>query len=188
MLRCKSEDRLTSTFTVFRNSDSLKRHPSFLLAPMTTFNDTISYFNIGGTKVNELEELTGTKKKILEAAIELFSRKGYSDVSVRELTGEVGIKESSLYNHFKSKEAILEMIYCLFQQQNANAFPSVNILPDLVKVTSVEVFLQKGLENFKKTVEDPLHEKMWRILNIEKFKDQRARNIILISIMVRSTF
>ena len=129
--------------------------------------------------MNHLEELTGTKKKILEVAIELFSRKGYSDVSVRELTKEVGIKESSLYNHFKSKEAILEMIYLLFQQQNASAFPSVDILPELVKWISVEDFLWKGLENFKKTVEDPLHEKMWRILNIEQFKDQRARDIIL---------
>ena len=45
--------------------------------------------------MNQLEELTGTKKKILEVAIELFSRKGYSDVSVRELTREVGIKEGN---------------------------------------------------------------------------------------------
>ena len=71
------------------------------------------------------------------------------------------------------------MIYLLFQQQNASAFPSVDILPELVKWISVEDFLWKGLENFKKTVEDTIHEKMWCILNIEQFKDQRARDIIL---------
>ena len=64
--------------------------------------------------------------------------------------------------------------------ENTSSFPSsVNILPDLVKTTSIEALLYKGMENFKKSVEDSLHEKMWRILNIEQFKDQRARDIIL---------
>ena len=129
--------------------------------------------------MNNIIELAGTKKKIVEVAIDMFSRRGYSDVSVRELTKEVGIKESSLYNHFKSKEAILELIYDLFQEQHSKAFPSIEILPELAKMTSIETFLLKGMENYKNSAEDPLHEKMWRILNIEQFRDQRARNIIL---------
>ena len=37
-----------------------------------------------------------TKDKILEVAIDLFSKQGYHGVSIRNITKEVGIKESSL--------------------------------------------------------------------------------------------
>jgi len=121
----------------------------------------------------------GTKKKILEASIDLFSRKGYSAVSVRELTKAVGIKESSLYNHFRSKEEILECIYQLFKEERDLALPSKDKLSFIAKNTRIETFLLQGMESFKRSVDDELHEKMWRILNIEQFRDQRARDIIL---------
>jgi AcrR family transcriptional regulator len=124
-------------------------------------------------------ELTGTKRKIIEVAIEMFSRKGYSAVSVRELTKAVGVKESSLYNHFKSKEEILELIYQLFEEFRVQSLPNPSIIPMIIKNTTIETFLIEGMEIFKKSVEDPLHEKMWRILNIEQFRDHRAREIIL---------
>ena len=44
-----------------------------------------------------------TKARILWEALELFSSKGYKGVSVRDIAGAVGIRESSLYNHFKGK-------------------------------------------------------------------------------------
>lgn len=48
-----------------------------------------------------------TKEKILNSALDLFSTKGYNAVSVRHIAAEVGIKASSLYNHFESKQDIL---------------------------------------------------------------------------------
>ncbi|MBE3554734.1 MAG: TetR/AcrR family transcriptional regulator [Thermicanus sp.] len=54
---------------------------------------------------------SSTKNKILEIADDFFSRKGYTGVSIRDITGEVGIKESSLYKHFKNKEEILQTIF-----------------------------------------------------------------------------
>ena len=54
------------------------------------------------------------KEKILNTAIDLFSNKGFNAVSVRDITRGVEIKESSLYNHFKSKDEILETIFWNF--------------------------------------------------------------------------
>jgi len=53
-----------------------------------------------------------TKKQIvIEAAAKLFSDKGYSAASMRELAGRVGLEQaSSLYNHIKSKEEALQEI------------------------------------------------------------------------------
>lgn len=57
-----------------------------------------------------------TREKILEAALTLFSENGYAATSVRQIAREVGVRESALYNHFESKEAILRG---LFQQYGA---------------------------------------------------------------------
>ena len=51
-----------------------------------------------------------TKERIIDQALDLFSRKGYDGVSVRDISGAVGIKESSLYNHFKNKQDIFDTI------------------------------------------------------------------------------
>ena len=47
------------------------------------------------------------KEKIFEKSIALFSEYGYDGVSIRKIASAVGIKESSIYNHYKSKESIL---------------------------------------------------------------------------------
>ena len=51
-----------------------------------------------------------TKEKILDTALELFSQRGYNGVSVRDIARAVGIRESSIYNHFESKKAIFDGI------------------------------------------------------------------------------
>ena len=49
----------------------------------------------------------GTRERIMETALEMFSQKGYAAVSMRDISGVVGIRASSLYYHFKSNESIM---------------------------------------------------------------------------------
>lgn len=49
-----------------------------------------------------------TKEKICDAALTLFSRQGYAAVSVRDIAGAVGIKESSIYFHYKNKQDVFD--------------------------------------------------------------------------------
>ncbi|WP_024341697.1 TetR/AcrR family transcriptional regulator [Bradyrhizobium japonicum] len=51
-----------------------------------------------------------TRERILSEALDLFAQSGYGGASMRELARRVGIRESSLYNHFAGKAAILEAI------------------------------------------------------------------------------
>ena len=51
-----------------------------------------------------------TKRKIMDAALALFSAKGYDAVSVGEIAAAVGIRAPSLYNHFAGKQAIFDAI------------------------------------------------------------------------------
>lgn len=48
-----------------------------------------------------------TRDRILAAAMRLFAENGYSATSVRQIAQEVGLRESSLYNHFQNKDEIL---------------------------------------------------------------------------------
>ena len=52
----------------------------------------------------------GTRELIMETALEMFSKNGYAAVSMRDISGSVGIKASSLYYHFKSKQDIFDAI------------------------------------------------------------------------------
>jgi len=51
-----------------------------------------------------------TRERILEAALNLFSQHGYAGTTVRQLARAVGLRESSLYNHFPGKEAIYDAL------------------------------------------------------------------------------
>ncbi len=50
------------------------------------------------------------KKEILKTAAQLFRKKGYNAISMRDLAQALGIKAASLYNHIKSKQEILSLI------------------------------------------------------------------------------
>ena len=56
------------------------------------------------------KELT-TKEKIVYESLKLFSKKGYTGVSMREIATAVGIKGASIYNHFKGKQEVFEAIF-----------------------------------------------------------------------------
>lgn len=49
-----------------------------------------------------------TKEKILDTSLDMFARLGYTAVSIRDICKQVGIKESSVYYHFKNKQSILD--------------------------------------------------------------------------------
>ncbi|MGB9903174.1 MAG: TetR/AcrR family transcriptional regulator [Desulfotomaculales bacterium] len=49
----------------------------------------------------------GKREKILEAALEEFSRKGYEQTTVSQIAARAGITDPTVYEYFKSKEDIL---------------------------------------------------------------------------------
>ncbi|RXZ83755.1 TetR/AcrR family transcriptional regulator [Paenibacillaceae bacterium] len=49
-----------------------------------------------------------TSEKIMDAAIELFSKNGFDGVTTEEVAAEAGFSEKTLFRHFKSKQNLLE--------------------------------------------------------------------------------
>ena len=63
------------------------------------------------------------KKEIIMATLELAANKGLGNVSMNMSADKVGIKKPSLYNHFASKEELVEAMYQFLREEakkNAN--------------------------------------------------------------------
>ena len=120
-----------------------------------------------------------TKQKIFDAAVDLFSQKGFSGVSVREITRNVGIKESSLYNHFKNKDDILAKIFEYYQTEMEKTTLTEEYLNEKISNMSAKDFWEKGLANFQQATLKPEIQKISKIVLLEMFNNQIARDIAL---------
>lgn len=72
-------------------------------------NKQVSKSKIGRPFKQEGEK--NTKEKIFDAAIILFSEKGYDRTSVREIASFLNLTEGAVYKHYSNKEAILGDIF-----------------------------------------------------------------------------
>ncbi len=59
---------------------------------------------------------TARQEQIINVAIELIAEKGIQDLTIKNLSGRIGIAESAIYRHFKSKQDILLGILALFDK------------------------------------------------------------------------
>ncbi|MDR2747911.1 MAG: TetR/AcrR family transcriptional regulator [Treponema sp.] len=62
----------------------------------------------------ETGEKDETGDRILDAGLELFSRRGYEGTGIQEIAAAAGITKPSLYYHFGSKQGLLEAIVRVF--------------------------------------------------------------------------
>ena len=74
------------------------------------------------------EEPYSTKEKIISASVELFSKYGYTKVTMRDIAAVVGIKAGSIYHFFSSKRNILNYIYQFSVEQHRKAQPDLDEL------------------------------------------------------------
>ncbi len=68
----------------------------------------------------EYKELV--KSKIIQAAIKIFSMKGYYASRMIDIAKKIGISKATLYLYFKSKEDLLKMISISINQKIGNIF------------------------------------------------------------------
>jgi len=62
-------------------------------------------------------EAEKTRQHLLDAALEVFWRKGVTSASLQEIAEEAGVTRGALYWHFANKEAFFE---ALFVRQQAD--------------------------------------------------------------------
>lgn len=76
--------------------------------------------------------MNGTKWRIFCCAVHYFAEADYSGISMRQLADEVGIRASSIYNHFPSKDAILDTMFGYIEHYSRTFMPDLDELLALV--------------------------------------------------------
>lgn len=118
----------------------------------------------------------GTRQKILDVSLDLFSQRGYSAVSIRDICAQVSIKESSIYYHFKNKQAIFDELLCQFEEK-AGALTAQ--LEEALKAgdlpLAVGSFQTVCDHYFEEYLMDDFCNKVMRLLLIEQFSSEEAR-------------
>ena len=86
------------------------------------------------------------RDEIIKQARLLFSLKGYSAVSVRDIAKAVDIKAASLYNHLPSKQAILEAIVLNLANTFVNHIHDVNQNPSFSTRQKLSEIIQQHID------------------------------------------
>jgi AcrR family transcriptional regulator len=107
-------------------------------------------------------EAASTRERIMDVAIMQFSDRGYDLVSMRDIAKEVGIKASSIYNHFPSKRDILLSSYEFYAHQHRLAAPSLETLLHRVETEPIRDILMSMSYHWPPEIQD----KMDRIILI----------------------
>ena len=129
---------------------------------------------------------TQTKDKISDAALDLFSKKGYDSVSVRTIASEVGIKESSIYNHYSSKKDILMSILNYFEEYfKGNPLDDENIRKLLEE--NPEEFYHQGSEMFKQQIFEEKILKIMKLIFVQMYQIDEVKEFFLREILGGST-
>ena len=114
----------------------------------------------------------------------MFSVKGYDAVTIREIASAVGIKESSIYNHFKSKQDILNKIIEETLKRYSHTLKSAQIpesendnVAELYDSITDNAFLDMCTNIFLFYLKDDYISKLRRLLTIEQYGNQKIGEI-----------
>lgn len=121
-----------------------------------------------------------TKEEILNAALNLFSQKGFSTVSIRDICAVVNIKESTVYYHFQNKEAILNEILNQFENHSESLIAKMSsVFPALMSAPQGgDEFLSKIMNEYiDNYLTDPFCNKVIRILSIDQLNNPEVHQL-----------
>jgi len=130
-----------------------------------------------------------TRERILHEALNLFSVKGFDAVSVRDIASAVGIKESSLYNHFKNKQDIFDTIVDEYANRGGEFFHGMRLTGDdrqfavddrtvnMYRHMTNEQFAIVAGQIFEFYFNDEINVKLRRLLTIEQYRNEKLGSL-----------
>jgi len=126
-----------------------------------------------------------TKKKILDAALTLFSEKGYANVFVAEIADAVGIKAPSLYKHYKSKQdifnAILEEMKRNYDKQAAMLNMNGNnatVDAEVFSAVHEDGLVEMGMNLFSFFLHDGYMQKFRKMMTVEQYHNPELAQLL----------
>ncbi|MDR0570237.1 MAG: TetR/AcrR family transcriptional regulator [Clostridiales Family XIII bacterium] len=125
-------------------------------------------------KVNSV----GMKRRILDAAVKLFSESSFAAVSVRDIADAVGIKASSIYSHYGSKQDLLDAIYAHYEEVADRVRPDLGELMLLAETADPFEALARTEFHFDPDEQETM-DRIVIIAAVESRWDERSEDFIM---------
>ncbi len=119
------------------------------------------------------------KEEIIAAALTLAAEKGLGTVSMQQIADKVGITKASLYNHFASRDAIVDAMYAFLRQ--AAREKAANGKTDYDRLTeglSLKDILEEAVHSYLSMVSEPRMLLFYRIILSERAVSREAAEIM----------
>ena len=124
-----------------------------------------------------------TKEEIILATLELAAENGLGSVSMQQIADRVGIRKASLYNHYQSKDEIVEAMYGTIRQASKDrASISDTDYDALVNGHTLREVLTEAVGSYKRIVDDPQMNLFYRVV-----MNERTVSPVAAEIMVKET-
>lgn len=119
------------------------------------------------------------KDEIIKATLELAAENGLGTVSMQQIANRVGITKASLYNHFSSREEIIEEMYKVLRNASKARNASGGDLSTMIGNHSLKDILTGAVFSYKKMVEDPEMFLFYKIIMSERSINSAAADILV---------
>ncbi|KHD38706.1 TetR family transcriptional regulator [Clostridium acetobutylicum] len=86
---------------------------------------------------NRKLQAQNTKNKIYKASIELFEKKGYENLKIKDICKEAGVSIGSFYNHFDSKHAILIEVH-----KKADEYFKTEVKDNIISTNGIDKIIE----------------------------------------------
>ena len=116
-----------------------------------------------------MNAISGTRELIFDAFIEQISTFGYEEVSMRDIADKVGIKVASIYNHYESKQNILEIIYEYYSEHYFDNRKPLDYMKKMIEGAGAAEIIR----TFARTFETEDQKKYVRMILITKIVNMR---------------
>jgi len=123
--------------------------------------------------------MTSRQEEIIDRSIEIIARKGIQNLTIKNLSKEIGISEPAIYRHFESKTDILLAILDKFNEILSFMDGSLKE-HDSSSLEKLEYLFQRVIEIF---VQEPSHISV--IFSEEIFKNEEVLKKKIVDIMNR---
>ena len=129
-----------------------------------------------------------SKEEILNAALIVFSQKGYEGALLRDISSLLGITKPALYKHYESKEALWNAMIDYVERYYSDHTGAASDIP---VPDNWDELRQLSLSQIDFTLHDETVRRVRRLLTLEQFRDERmsalATKYFITNIEVRYT-
>ena len=121
-----------------------------------------------------MDETPTTRERLLQSALDLFSKKGFEATSVDEIAESIGIKGPNIYKYFKGKKGLfLELV-------NRTRDHYYNDMSFDKAVISLDELKEFSLRQIRFTISDETVMKMRKMYTIEQFGNEEIGKLATI--------